>query len=189
MATLKESMQTLHGKTYNRVKRNDTAYALALSTTTEELTRLINLYRTTVVEDDMRARLLRDSIDHHIRRYHGYSVRGKIKSHYYQDGVSLADADCIFEHVIPAGVLRDKLLEGVLTINQVLNAPTCRLSRDADQALRKIGLHDDTPDGWFFFKRYKLAVDNIQIKAYNQNNCLNLDDFSLEDHFALFGVV
>lgn len=189
MATLQEGMQDLRQRRKANVKRNDKAYEQALSTTVEELERLLDLYRNTVFEEDMRARLLRDSIDHHIRRYHGYAVQGKIKSHYHQKNVSLAAKDTIFEHVIPAATVRDKLIEGVLTINQALNVPTCRVARTTDDALRRKGLHDNTPDGWFFFKRYKLAVDDIEIESYNGKLIADLDTWTLQDHFDLFGIV
>lgn len=187
--TLKESMQNMRGKKYVNVKRNDKAYEQALSTTIEELQRLVDLYQTTVAEDDMRARLLRDSIDHWIRRYHKYAIQGKIKSHYHQRGVSLAAKDCIFEHVIPASTIRDKLIVGELTITQALNVPTCRVNRKVDAALRKKGLHDSTPDGWFFFKRYQLALENIAIETYNGQIVKDLDTWTLQDHFDFFGVV
>lgn len=186
---LKESMQNMRGKKYVNVKRNDKAYADCLDTTTMELERLVDLYRTTVVEDDMRARLYRDDIDHWIRRYHKYAIQGKIKSHYHQRGVSLAAKDCIFEHVIPASTVRDKLIAGDLTINQALNVPTCRVSRNVDTLLRKKGLHDNTPDGWFFFKRYKIALDDIEIETYNGQPVKDLDTWTLQDHFDFFGVV
>jgi hypothetical protein len=189
MKTLKENMQNMRGKGYANVKRNDKAYEQALSTSTEELERLIDLYRTTVVEDDMRARLLRDSIDHWIRRYHKYAIQGKIKSHYHQRGVSLVAKDCIFEHVIPASTVRDKLIAGELSINQALNVPTCRVSRKVDNLLRQKGLHDTTPDGWFFFKRYKIALDNIEIETYNGQLVKDLNTWTLQDHFNFFGIV
>ena len=189
MPTLQESMQNMRGKKYVNVKRNSKAYEQALSTTTDELERLVDLYRTTVAEDDMRARLLRDSIDHWIRRYHKYAIQGKIKSHYHQRGVSLAAKDCIFEHVIPASTIRDKLIAGELSINQALNVPTCRVSRQVDHLLRKKGLHDSTPDGWFFFKRYLLADSTIGIDTYNGQPVADLNTWTLQDHFDLFGIV
>jgi hypothetical protein len=188
MPTLQENMQNMRGKKYVNVKRNDKAYDLALTTTTEELERLLDLYRTTIVEDDMRARLLRDSIDHWVRRYHGYAIQGKIKSHYHQKGVSLKAKDCIFEHVIPASTIRDKLIAGELSINQALNVPTCRVSKAVDQALRDNSLHDSTPDGWIYFKRYQIAAPNIAIETYNGKSIDNLGTWTLQDHFDLFGV-
>lgn len=181
-------MQDLRQRRKNNVKRNDTAYEQALSTTMEELERLLTLYRDTVFQEDMRARLLRDSMDHWIRRYQKYSVQGKIKSHYCQRSVSLSAADTIFEHVIPAAVVRDKLILGHLTINQALNVPTCRVSRATDAALRNKGLHDSTPDGWFFFQRYKLAVPDIGIETYNGQVISDLDAWTLKDHYNFFGI-
>lgn len=189
MPTLQENMQNMRGKKYVNVKRNDKAYEQALSTTTEELERLLDLYRNTVIEDDMRARLLRDSIDHWIRRYHKYAIQGKIKSHYHQRGVSLSAKDCIFEHVIPASTIRDKLIAGELSINQALNVPTCRVSRSVDSLLQQKGLHDSTPDAWFFFKRYKIALADIAIDTYNGQPVTDLDTWTLQDHFDFFGVV
>jgi len=186
MSILQENMQNMRVKKYVNVKRNDKAYEQALSTATEELERLLDLYRNTVIEDDMRARLLRDSIDHWIRRYHKYAIQGKIKSHYHQRGVSLSAKDCIFEHVIPASTVRDKLIAGELSINQALNVPTCRVSRKVDSLLRQKGLHDSTPDGWFFFKRYKITLDGIAIETYNGQPIVDLDNFTLENHFKLF---
>jgi hypothetical protein len=189
MLLLKEGMQDLKQRRKNNVKRNDKAYSQALSTVTEELDRLLVMYRTTVFDDDMRARLLRDMIDFLLRRYHKYAIQGKIKSHYHQKGVSLKPEDTIFEHVIPAATVRDKLIEGTLSINQALNVPTCRIARGTDLAIRRLGLHDNTPDGWCFFKRYNLAVADIEIETYNGQPVTNLDTWTLEDHFNFFGVV
>jgi len=189
MPTLQENMQNMRVKKYVNVKRNDKAYEQALLTTTEELERLLDLYRNTVIEDDMRARLLRDSIDHWIRRYHKYAIQGKIKSHYHQRGVSLSAKDCIFEHVIPASTIRDKLIADELSINQALNVPTCRVSRSVDSLLRQKGLHDSTPDAWFFFKRYKIALADIAIDTYNGQPVTDLDTCTLQDHFEFFGIV
>ena len=189
MLLLKEGMQDLKKKRKNSVKRNDKAYAQALSTVTEELDRLLVMYRTTVFDDDMRARLLRDMIDFLLRRYHKYAIQGKIKSHYHQTGVSLKPEDTIFEHVIPAATVRDKLIEGTLTINQALNVPTCRVSRSVDSLLRQKGLHDSTPDAWFFFKRYKIALADIAIDTYNGQPVTDLDTWTLQDHFDFFGIV
>ena len=62
------------------VKRNDIAYKQCLEFSSQELDRLVAMYNG-VLEEDMTARLIRDSIDHHIRRYHGYAIEGKFGSH------------------------------------------------------------------------------------------------------------
>lgn len=181
-------MQDLRLRRKANVKRDDKAYEQALDTTMEELQRLLVLYRDTVFVEDMRARLLRDAMDHWIRRYQKYSIQGKIKSHYCQRSVSLAAKDTIFEHVIPAAVVRDKLIAGHLSINQALNVPTCRVSRKTDAELRNKGLHDSTPDGWFFFQRYKIAVPDIGIETYNGQVVQDLDSWTLQDHYDFFGI-
>jgi hypothetical protein len=55
--------------------------------------------------------------------------------------------------------------------------------------LRKKGLHDSTPDGWFFFKRYQIALPNIDIETYNGQAITDLDSWTLQNHFDFFGIV
>jgi hypothetical protein len=81
------------------------------------------------------------------------------------------------------------LIAGELSINQALNVPTCRVSRRVDSLLRQKGLHDSTPDGWFFFKRYKIALDDIAIDTYNGQPVVDLDVWTLQNHFDFFGIV
>jgi hypothetical protein len=166
------------------VKRNDEAYRQCLTFTTQELERLLEIYRGTVYIEDMRARLLRDSIDHHIRRYHGYAIEGRIGSHYREVGVS--EFDCIFEHVIPASSVRDMLIEGRLSIIQALNTPTCLIKKANDTVLRKSGLSKTSPDNWHFFKRY--SVLNSKFETYNGQPIVDLNTWDLPQHYAFFGV-
>ena len=189
MATLQESMQNMRGKRYTKVKRDDKAYRQCEESTVEELERLLELYRNNVVEEDMQARLWRDRIDNAIRRYQEYAIQGRIKSHYNQSGVSLLAKNVTFEHVIPQRVVRDKLIDGELSINQALNVPTCRVSKTVDQALRDNSLHDSTPDGWIYFKRYQIVAPDIEIETYNGKSIDNLNTWTLEDHYRLFNVV
>jgi hypothetical protein len=188
MSQLKTLIESWESKTKKSVKRDDTAYQQCLETTTTELERLLDLYRNTVFDDDMRARLLRDSIDHHIRRYHKYAIQGKIKSHYNQRGTSLSSEDCIFEHVIPAGQVRDMLIDGVLTINQALNVPTCRVSRENNKNLNDLGLHDFNSTPFYPFRRYKTAMGNSTFETYNGQTVIDMDSWSLEDHFKQFNI-
>ncbi len=44
-------------------------------------------------------------LDHWIRRYHDYAIRGNIGSHYVASGIK--QGETVFEHVIPANVVRD----------------------------------------------------------------------------------
>ena len=90
--------------------------------------------------------------------------------------------------MIPASTLRDKLIAGELSINQALNVPTCRVSKAVDQALRDHSLHDSTPDGWIYFKRYQMAAPNIEIETYNGKSIDDLGTWTLQNHFDLFGI-
>ena len=188
MSNLKTLVEAWQPKQKKSVKRNDTAYQQCLETTTAELERLLEQYRTTVFEEDMRARLLRDSIDHHVRRYHKYAIQGSIKSHYNQKGVSMASEDCIFEHVIPAGQVRDMLIDGALTINQALNVPTCRVSRDNNKRLNDLGLHDHNSTPFYPFRRYKAAMGDSTFETYNGQVTIDLESWSLEDHYKQFNI-
>jgi hypothetical protein len=188
MTITKELVESFQPVSYSRVQRGETSYHETYELTVSELDRLVGMYKTLTTAGQT-ARLLRDSIDHWIRRYHKYAIQGKINSHYHQRGVSLVAKDCIFEHVIPASTVRDKLIAGELTINQALNVPTCRVSRNVDTLLRKKGLHDSTPDGWFFFKRYQIALSDIDIETYNGQIVKNLDTWTLQNHFDFFGIV
>jgi len=146
---------------------------------------LVDMYRNTVFSDDMRARLIRDSIDHHVRRYHKYAIQGNIGSHYREVGV--VEADSTFEHVIPASSVRDLLIEGRITIKQALNTPTCLVKRTSDKTLTENGLVSTNADNWFFFRRY--AVLNSKFTTYNGQPITDMSDWTLQNHFDFFGIV
>jgi hypothetical protein len=166
------------------VVRNQDAYDQCLEFTISELERLLNMYRTTVYLEDMRARLIRDSIDHHIRRYHGYAIEGRIGSHYRESGV--VENDSIFEHVVPASSVRDMLIEERLTINQALNTPVCLLKKSSDTILTKNGLSKTSPSNYYFFRRYEVL--NASFTTHDGAEVSNLLNWSLQNHFDHFGV-
>jgi hypothetical protein len=167
------------------VKRNDESYAQCLETTTSELERLVDMYRNTVFVEDMRARLLRDNIDKWIRRYHDYAIQGRIKSHYRE--VDVDEKDCVFEHIVPVSSLVDMLIQDRLTISQALNAPTCLIKKSSDVILKDNGLTKISPNIWFFFRRYQILNSNFV--TYNGQPMTNINNWSLDDHWKLFGVV
>ena len=183
MSDLKKLVEGFKKPSRNRtVARNNESYAKCLEFTSNELERLIELYKS-VIQEDMTARLIRDSIDHHIRRYHGYAIQGSIGSHYREVGV--VDKDSIFEHIIPASSVRDMLIEGRLTIEQALNAPVCKIKKSSDITLRKNGLVKMSPDNWKFFKRYEILKS--EFTTFN-GKTVNIIDWTLEDHYRLFGI-
>lgn len=180
-SNLKQLVESYSKRNYKKVNRNDRSYRQTLEITTSELERLLDLYRS-CLEEDQTARLLRDSIDHWIRRYHDYAIRGNIGSHYVAEGIK--QGDTIFEHVIPASSIRDMLLGNKLTINQALNAPTCLISKIDDVILRNNGLGSSSPDYWHFFDRY--TVLNTKFKTYNGQEINDPHDWTLEKHYEFF---
>ena len=183
MAELQTLVEEYKKRTRNHgVKRNEKSYKQCLDFTSSELERLLAMY-SSVLEEDMTARLIRDSIDHHIRRYHGYAIEGNIGSHYREIGV--VEKDSIFEHVIPASSVRDMLIEGRLTINQSLNTPTCLIKKSNDKILTNNGLVKSSPDNWKFFKRYNVL--NSTFTTFNGKSINS--EWTLEDHFKFFNVV
>jgi hypothetical protein len=184
MQQLQTLVEGYRQKTYRRVQRNDLSYQQTWDYISAELEHKVALYREQF-EENQTARLIRDSIDHLIRRYHGYCIEGSIGSHYREQGV--VHKDCVFEHVIPASSVRDMLIEGRLTVRQALNTPTCLIKKSSDKILSKSGLVSTSPDNYFFFKRY--SVLNSEFITYNGETVDNLDSWSLEDHYRLFNIV
>lgn len=183
MADLKTLVEGYQNKNYKRVQRNTDSYRQTLAFTISELERLVPMYNEQFAENQT-ARLIRDSIDHHIRRYHGYAIEGAIGSHYREVGVD--DQQSVFEHVIPASSVRDMLIQGRLTINQALNTPTCLIKKTSDDMLRHSGLSSTSPSNWFFFRRY--SVLNSTFETYNGQAISDINSMTLEDHFKLFGI-
>jgi hypothetical protein len=164
---------------YQRVTRGDDSYAQTNEFVYSELERLVKMHsKETRLQT---RRLIRDSIDHHLRRHHGYSIKGSIGTHYMQVGL---EENGIFEHMIPNSTIRDMLLADVITPAQACNMPTCRISKHNDNLLRKAGYVSNTPDIYNFWKRYAVCegdfVDNQGKTVYK--------DMTLEDHFRKFNI-
>jgi len=184
MTKLQNLVESYEKRSRNHgVKRNEKSYKQCLDFTHGELQRLLAMY-SELPEEDMTARLIRDSIDHHIRRYHGYAIEGSIGSHYREVGV--VEKDSIFEHIIPASSVRDMLIEGRLSINQALNTPTCLIKKSSDKKLTQSGLVKTSPDNWKFFRRY--AVMNSEFVTFNGQSVSNLNEWTLEQHYKFFNI-
>jgi hypothetical protein len=178
---LKESLASFTEAKYTKVKRSAKTHSESLTLSVAELERLVSIYKQGR-HTAQTARLLRDSMDHWIRRYHGYVIEGGIGAHYTEVGVDLKN--CIFEHVIPAAKVRDMLIQGVLTPAQALNTPTCFISKPNDQLLREHKRVSSSPDYWQFFKRYDI-FDNVKFSTYN-GVTVDQAAWTLEDHFNYF---
>jgi len=184
MSDLQKLVEGFKPVTYSRVQRGDQSYKETYELTEKKLKLLVAEYKE-LQQVGQTARLLRDDIDHWIRRYHGYAIEGSIGSHYTEVGVD--KANCVFEHVIPAAKVRDMLLQGILTVKQALNTPTCLISRRNDEILREEGHVSSSPDYWNFFKRYE-TFDEAKFVTYNGEEIADPSSWTLGNHFEKFGV-
>ena len=182
--SLQKLIESFAPVSYSRVQRGEKSYRESLAITVSELERLVKMYKTQTTADQT-ARLIRDSIDHWIRRYHGYAIEGSIGAHYREIGVD--PKRCVFEHVIPAAKVRDMLLQGVLTVPQALNTPTCLISVRNDEILREEGHVSSSPNYWNFFERYAV-FDDTRFSTYNGEEIQDLQGWTLQKHFEYFSV-
>lgn len=183
MTDLRHLVESFTEAEYGRVTRDHSAYAETQSLTESEINRLLAMYRQGGGMQHLR--LLRDSIDHWIRRYHGYTIGGSIGSHYQQQDVD--PRDCIFEHIIPASKVRDMLLAGVLTVQQALNAPTCLISKSNDVLLRQAGHVSSSPSYWNFFDRYQTLAS--QFVTHDGVAIPDPHSWTLDKHYKHFNIV
>ena len=179
--TLQEAINQFRQPVYVRTKRNDASYAATSTYVCDNVRRLVELYRNTK-NDEQTKRLIRDDIDNALRRYHGYCIKENFGSHYIQKGL---EGNGIFEHMVPNSTIRDMLLHGIISPEQACNMPTCRLSVESDNELKRKGWNTNTPDIWNFWKRYEFCFEVV-------GNCETWDGtavdpkMTLADHFAKF---
>lgn len=179
---LKESLEKFVAPVYGKTKRTTDTYKTVASYCTENLLRLVDAYRN-VQNDQQRLREIRNDIDYYLRRYHEYCIeqRDGMKAHYHEVG---ADAECDFEHLIPASRIRDLLIGNIITVEQALNAPTVRLSRAKHMALKDAGWASKTPNMWLPFERYT----NVFTAEYQTHDGTAIDPltWTLEKHYNYF---
>ena len=178
---LKSLVESYRPTTYNRVKRSEQTHQESADLTRKEIARLLTQYP--MAQSLQEKRLLRDAIDRWLRRYHGYVIEGGIGSHYVEVGVDIKD--CIFEHVIPARDALDMLLQGIMTVSQAMNIPTCLISKQNDQILSKSGLVKSSPDYWLFFKRYHVLTAEF---TTHDGTTVDTNIWTLEQHYNYFNV-
>lgn len=177
---LKERLDNFVAGGYTKVKRGPDSYKESIVITVAELERLVEKYHSTVGPQSLR--LIRDAIDHWLRRYHGYTIRGSIGSHYKTNTGARAKSK-VFEHVIPASKSRDLLLQGIINPVQAINMPTCFVSKQQDLTLNKSGRVSSTSNLWLFFERYDVFNDTI---ATHDGTTIDPTKWTLADHFNYF---
>mgnify|MGYP003645967441 FL=1 len=178
---LSESIKTFRQPVYVRTKRNTESYSATTEFITSNLVRLTKLYK--VSSGLQRLRLIRDEMDHNLRRYHGYTIKGSIGSHYKQSGITKG----IFEHMVPASTIRDLVLAEVITPKQACNMPTCTLSKENDQLLKDAGWNSKTPDIYNFWKRYRYSFETENCFETYDGTAILTSEWTLDNHFDYFG--
>ena len=178
---LKENLDKFVQPVYSKAKRGAETYSATANYVYDKLKIAVKEYHNS--EDDVQTRrLIRDTIDFHLRRYHGYCIKENIGSHYRQVGI---EGKAVFEHMIPNAVIRDLLLAGVLTPEQACNPPTCTLSVDNDKLLRQAGWASKTPDVYNFWERYKYCFETQGLFETYTGTVVDTN-MTLEDHFNRF---
>ena len=179
---LKENLERFVPVVYTRTQRTPDTYQTVANRCRRNLIRLVKEYNE-VVSNAQELREIRIEMDDAIRRYHEYCIqeRDGMEAHYHEID---ADDACDFEHLIPAKILRDLLLNQIITIDQALNAPTVRLSRAKHMALKDAGWASKTPNMWLPFERYT----NVFQATYQTHDGTAIDPltWTLEKHYNYF---
>jgi hypothetical protein len=164
-----------------RVQRSGAAYEQTYQYFYGNVQLLIDRYRE-LEQHDQTARLIRDDIEHALRRYHEYCIQQNTGAHYLQEGLG-RDQEVDFEHVIPARIVRDALISGRMTIDQAFNAPTCNLSREKHKVLDEQKLTKTTPCPFWFWRRYQ----NLGIKIKTRSGeVIDTETWNLDTHYEHF---
>jgi hypothetical protein len=179
---LQESLDSFIAPIYGKTTRSPETYRTVASHCSKHIQRLVEEYRA-VENDQQLLREIRNDIDYYLRRYHEYCIeqRDGMKAHYHEVG---ADAECDFEHLIPAARIRDLLLAVKISVEQALNAPTVRLSRVKHHALKDAGWASKTPDMWRPFRRYS-QVFSAQYQTHD-GTPIDPESWTLKDHYRYF---
>jgi hypothetical protein len=183
MKTLMERVGGFAQKKPTPVKRGGASYDATYKFCQSEIMRYVEMYRRLNVEDQT-ARLIRDMIDVLLRRYHGYSIKENFGAHYSEKDLPHG-TKTEFEHVIPASVARDMLLFDRLTVEEALNIPTCKLSREKHKNLNSTKLGSTTPDIYWFWQRYQAL--GIQLETHDGTK-VDTATWNLDTHYEYFGV-
>jgi len=178
---LKEALENFIQPVYTKATRGSETYAATAAYTYKQLEIAVEAYRNS--NDDVQTRrLIRDTIDHHLRRYHGYCIKENIGAHYRERNIT---GKSEFEHMIPCAVVRDLLIAGKITIQQACNPPTCILSKEKHDELKKKGWGSKTPDIYNFWERYNYCFDTAGLFETYAGQDVDTT-MTIEDHFEMF---
>ena len=182
-ASLFERVGSFTPINYPRVERGGESYAQTEKFTRRVLKICMWTYKR-LSSTDQTARLLRDVMDFILRRYQKYCIAEKIGGHYREVGLAPGEKKD-FEHVIPAAMARDLLIHDRLTIDEVMNIPTCMVRRKNHKKLNSNKLAKTTPDLFNFWQRY--AILNIKIETHD-GTAVDMATWNLDTHYKYFNI-
>lgn len=183
---LEESVRDLRAPDYGKVQRTGESY-VATQRWAERLIRIcVRLYRR-IERLDQTARLLRDTIEFAVRRYHEYNFDFRKQTLYRDASIPAGETlGLVVEHVIPVRILMAGLLQDRVPVQLVLNPPICLIRKASDDILESSGLGDTTPNAWWFWQRYKaLGIDIIT----NRGDVVDQSTWNLGTHCSYFNLV
>jgi hypothetical protein len=183
---MKPLLERLYGfvsPTYVNVERSGQSYHETEMVTKRALKQYLRHYRRLETANQT-AKLLRDYIDRTLRRYQDYCIRERIGGHYRQVGLKSNDT-VDFEHVIPAKVIRDLLIQQRITVDEAINSPTCILKRSKHNKINKTNAKT-TPDPYWFWQRYQTL--GIQIETHD-GTVVDMATWNLDRHYQYFKVL
>jgi hypothetical protein len=132
---------------------------------------------------DQAARLKRDELESYLVRYHNYCIKENIGAHYREVGA--AKKECDFEHVIPKAVARELMIYDLMTVDEALNIPTCRLSAAKHKKLNSTRLGSSTPDIYWFWQRYQSL--GVRVETHD-GVAVDTTTWNLDSHYKHFGI-
>jgi hypothetical protein len=178
---LKENIRNFRQPVYVRTIRSPETYQATKEYTYCKLSELVEKYRSTK-NNEQTARLIRDDIDFALRRYHEYCIKQNFDAHYIEVGL---EGNGIFEHMIPASVVRDLLIAETITSEQACNVPTCKLSKENDDSLREKGWVSKTPNIYNFWERYEYCFETAgKFTTWDGVDASSIEN--LDQHFNYF---
>jgi hypothetical protein len=167
---------------YSKTPRNQEAYRATYRYCHDRLVSVLDIYRNST-NDQQTLRLVRDDMDNLLRRYHEYCIKQRdgMGAHYHEIG---ADVETDFEHLIPAARIRDLMIVGLITIDQALNCPTVKLSREKHHLLKESGWGSHTPSVWNPWQRYT-DIFNARFRTHDGTD-VDLAAWTLDKHYEYY---
>lgn len=186
LAQLQESIRGLHAPNYGKVKRSGLTESVTTQWAREVITAKLEEYNKIEILDQ-RARLIRDEIEHALRRQNEYCFKDLRQTHYRDASIKPHEKkNLIFEHMIPIRLLIAGLIQGKIPLELALDPPTCLIRVESDRLLRTAKVHDTIKDAWNFWSRYEILND-IQFVTVRKDP-VDVNTWDLGTHCTYFNV-